>query len=287
MNRKHQIIYLILISVGLLLATVAFFWSKRVVIIHPFGPIAESERNLLVFSTLLMLVVVVPVFVLTFVFTWKYHEKNKKAKYDPKWNYSLTLEALWWGIPLVIIAILSALTWTETHRLDPYRPIESDKKPLTIQVVALQWRWLFIYPEQGIATMNFFKFPVNTPVKFEITAEAPMNSFWIPDLGGQIYAMPKMRTELNTITDHVGKYRGSSANLSGKGFANMVFFAEATEEDTFNQWIHESKSLQPLDWQGYKQLAKPSEEKGEATFSLQEPKLFQKIIDQYLAMEGH
>ena len=282
MNKKHQIIYVMLISAGLLLATVAFFWSRRVEIIHPAGMIALQERNLLVFATLLMMVVVIPVFVLTFVFVWKYHSQNKKAKYSPEWNYSLYLEALWWGIPLIIVAILSVVTWTETHRLDPYRPIESDKKTMTIQVVALQWKWLFLYPEQGVASLNYFKFPVDTPIKFEITAEAPMNSFWIPELGGQIYAMPKMQTELHTITDQVGKYRGSSANLSGKGFAGMNFFAEATKAEDFDAWVASAKSLKSLDWESYRGIAKPSEDFEEKTYQLVEPKLFRRIIDQYL-----
>ncbi|MCH9703566.1 MAG: ubiquinol oxidase subunit II [Chlamydiae bacterium] len=271
---------------GLLLLTVGFFWSQCVEIIHPHGMIAEKERNLLVFATLLMLIVVIPVFVLTFVFMWKYHKDNKKAKYDPEWNYSLTLEALWWGVPLVIIAVLSALTWTETHRLDPYRPIESDKEPLTIQVVALQWRWLFLYPEQEVATMGYFKFPVDRPVKFVITADAPMNSFWIPELGGQIYAMPKMQTVLHTITDRVGSYKGASANLSGKGFANMVFVAEAVEESDFDAWVVKARASDLLDWQRYRELAKPSEDTEMATYQLGEPHLFKKVMDQFLTPGG-
>ena len=282
MNRKHQIIYVILISMGLLLVTIAFFWSRRVEIIHPYGMIADRERDLLVFSTILMLIVVIPVFVLTFVFTWKYHRENKKAKYTPDWEHSTTLEALWWGIPLIIIAVLSAVTWDQTHKLDPYRPIESDKEEMTIQVVALQWRWLFIYPEQGIASMNIFQFPKGTPVKFEITADAPMNSFWIPDLGGQIYAMPKMRTELHTISDRVGRYRGCSANLSGAGFADMVFWAEVVEEEAFERWVASAKSSNGLDFRDYQELVKPSTDEADYLYRLEEPNLFLEIINQYL-----
>ena len=286
MNRKHQIIYVALISMGLLLLTVAFFWNQRVSVIHPTGMIAEQERNLLVFATLLMLVVVLPVFILTFVFTWKYHRENKKAKYEPKWDYSLTLEVLWWGVPLVIVAILSVLTWTETHRLDPYRPIPSEKKALNVQVVALQWRWLFLYPEEGIATINYFKFPVDRPVSFSITAQSPMNSFWIPDLGGQIFAMPKMETKLHLIADRLGRFRGSSANISGKGFAGMTFFAESVTNEDFDSWVKESQHAKTLDWNDYTEIAKPSEDSREQTFHLVKNDLFSAIIDQYLKPEG-
>lgn len=271
---------------GLLLATVAFFWSTRVQIIHPSGMIAEKERDLLVFATLLMMVVVIPVFVLTFVFTWKYHVQNKNSKYLPNWDHSVSLEALWWGIPLIIVAVLSVVTWDQTHKLDPYKPIASNKEPLTIQVVALQWRWLFLYPQQGVASINLFQFPKDRPVKFEITADSPMNSFWIPELGGQIYAMPKMQTELHTISDRVGKYRGSSANISGKGFADMVFVAEVVEEEDFDRWIQSAKQAEVLDFAGYRALARPTEDREEKLFRLDDLKLFDQVINQYLVPGG-
>jgi len=286
MQRKIQIIYVALISMGLLLATVAFFWSTRVQIIHPSGMIAEKERDLLVFATLLMMVVVIPVFVLTFVFTWKYHVQNKNSKYLPNWDHSVSLEALWWGIPLIIVAVLSVVTWDQTHKLDPYKPIASNKEPLTIQVVALQWRWLFLYPQQGVASINLFQFPKDRPVKFEITADSPMNSFWIPELGGQIYAMPKMQTELHTISDRVGKYRGSSANISGKGFADMVFVAEVVEEEDFDRWIQSAKQAEVLDFAGYRALARPTEDREEKLFRLDDLKLFDQVINQYLVPGG-
>lgn len=283
MNRKRQIVYLILLTVGLILVTTAFFLGQRVSVAHPSGLVAIEERNILILATLLMLIVVIPVFILTFVFAWKYHKENKEAKYKPEWDYSLTLETLWWGIPLIIIAILSVITWKKTHELDPFKPIESNIKPINIQVVALDWKWLFLYPEQQIATVNYFQFPTNTPVSFAITAEAPMNSFWIPALSGQIFAMPKMRTELHIISDKVGSYRGSSANLSGKGFAGMTFVAEAAEEEDFEKWVESVKSSKEvLNWESYKELAEPSENNPRAFYQLEDVNLFDQIIEQYL-----
>ncbi|MCP5470094.1 MAG: ubiquinol oxidase subunit II [Chlamydiales bacterium] len=283
MNRKHQIIYVILLSVGLLLITTLFFWSNKISVIHPDGLIAIKERNILVFATLLMLIVVIPVFVLTFVFAWRYHKDNNKANYAPDWDNNWFLEVLWWGVPFVIIAILSVITWRETHKLDPYKSIASTNKPVTIEVVALNWKWLFLYPDHGVASVNYFQFPTDTPINFVITAEAPMNSFWIPSLSGQIFAMPKMRTELHIMSDKEGKFRGSSANLSGKGFAGMNFTAEAVSESDFQKWLKEGRrSHDQLDWRSYKKLAEPSEYVPPHIYRLRDVTLFDQIIEQYL-----
>jgi len=184
--------------------------------------------------------------------------------------------------PLIIILILSVITWKSSHQLNPFKPLTSDKKPVTIQVVALQWKWLFIYPEQGIATVNFIQFPEKRPVNFEITADAPMNSFWIPQLGGQIYAMPAMRTKLHLIADEVGTYRGLSTNISGKGFAGMTFNAKASSEAEFEQWVSEVKrSGKSLEFANYKQLVEPSEYVPVSYYSLPDRNLFDQIMQQY------
>ena len=195
-------------------------------VLDPKGFIAFEERDLLYITALLMLTVVVPVLVLAVVICWKYRAGNKKAKYEPEWDKSWALELVWWGFPCIIVALLSVLTVKSCLDLDPFKPLESDVKPLKIQVVALQWKWLFIYPEQKIATINFVQFPEKTPINFELTADAPMNSFWIPQLGGQIYAMPGMSTKLHLIANEAGSYRGSSSNISGNGFAGMIFTAK-------------------------------------------------------------
>ena len=180
----------------------------KLVILDPKGAIAAAEKSILLDAVALMLLVVVPVIVMSALFAWRYRAKNQRATYTPSWAQSHLLEAICWGIPCVIIIILAILTWISTHKLDPYRPLQHAKKPLVIQAVALNWKWLFIYPEQHIATVNLVQFPVDRPVEFLVTADAPMNSFAIPQLAGQIYAMSGMRTRLHLIANAVGDYRG-------------------------------------------------------------------------------
>lgn len=248
-------------------------------VLNPKGIIGLKERNLIVISLGLMCLVVIPVILMTFFFSWKYREGNEKAKYSPNWNHSHLAEVIWWGVPCVIILILSVITWKSAHELDPFKPIAHDKKPLTIQVVALRWKWLFIYPEQNIATVNYIQFPEQTPLVFEITADAPMNSFWIPQLGGQIYAMPGMKTKLHLMATEQGYFRGSSANLSGKGFAGMVFEARATSDEEFDRWVasvHESPHS--LNQGEYDQLVRPSEYNPTASYVLEDGELFERIV---------
>ncbi len=172
-------------------------------VLMPSGQIASSERDLIVFTILLATIVVVPVFILLGVFAWKYREGNN-AKYKPEADKNSVLEVIWWGIPIIIIVVLSVVTWISSHSLDPYRAIQSDNKTLEVQVVALQWKWLFIYPEQGIATVNDLTIPVDTPVHFSLSADAPMSAFWVPDLGSQIYSMNGMTSQLHLIADREG-----------------------------------------------------------------------------------
>ncbi len=260
-----------------------FYYGKDIAVLEPAGMIALKEKDLIEVATYLMLIVVIPVFIITVVFAWKYRAGNNKAKYDPEWNHSHVAEAIWWGFPCFIILILSILTWKSSHELDPFKPLKSDVKPVKIQVVALQWKWLFIYPEYDIATVNVVAFPVNTPINFELTSDAPMNSFWIPKLGGQIYAMPGMRSKLHLIADQGGDFRGSSANLSGRGFAGMTFTAKATSKEEFDAWVTAAKSsTQVLDLTTYKELAKPSEYNPPAIYTLQKADLFDWIVMKYM-----
>ena len=270
----------------LFLGVIAFLWSflstQHMPVLDPKGVIAISQRKLLFDATRIMLIVVIPVFVLMLAFAWKYRAGNSKAKYTPDWAHSYVAESLWWGIPCLIIIWLAVLTWTSSHALDPFKPLESSKQPVHIQVVALDWKWLFIYPDQGIATVNFVQFPENTPVNFEITSDAPMNSFWIPALGGQIYAMPGMRTELHLMANENGTFRGGSSNFSGVGFAGMTFTAKATSLTEFNQWVQSVKgSKASLDKMTYHELAKPSKNNPVAFYLLKQPKLFDQIIMKY------
>lgn len=256
-------------------------------VLNPQGVIAEKQKDLLIFTFLLGMVVVIPVFIMLFGFAWRYREDNSKAKYTPDHDSSKWLETLWWGIPIVIIGILSVVTWVTSHDLDPYKPLSSDKKPLTIKVVALQWKWLFLYPDQGIATVNEVRFPEDTPVNFELTADAPMNGFWIPSLGSQTYAMSGMSSKLSLQADNTGEYRGSSTNISGEGYAGMNFAAISMTDLEFDRWAGVlAESEGHLDWDTYQELAKPSKDAPVTTYMLHDPALYDKIIAKYMQHGG-
>ena len=254
-------------------------------LLNPVGQVGIEERNLIITATLLMLLVVVPVIAMTFIFAWKYRASNKDATYAPKWSHSTKIEVVIWTVPILIILALGVLTYKSTHALDPYRPLESDVKPLTIEVVAMDWKWLFIYPEQGIATVNKIVFPANTPINFRITSDTVMNSFFIPGLGGQIYAMAGMTTKLHLIANHNAELDGISANYSGAGFTGMKFKAIATSQADFDAWVNEVKaSPKQLDQAEYAALSKPSQNNPVELYSSYAPNLFQTIIDKYEGM---
>jgi cytochrome o ubiquinol oxidase subunit II len=255
-------------------------------LLDPVGQIGVDEKNLIITATLLMLLVVVPVILMTLVFAWKYRASNKNATYAPKWSHSTKIEVVIWTVPILIIIALGVITYKSTHALDPYRPIESDVKPVTIEVVAMDWKWLFIYPEQGIATVNKIVFPANTPVNFRITSDTVMNSFFIPGLGGQIYAMAGMQTKLHLIANKNAELDGISANYSGAGFTGMKFKAIATSQAEFDAWVSEDKaSPKQLDTAEYEALTKPSQNNPVELYSSVKPNLFQTIIDKYEGMK--
>lgn len=260
-----------------------FHFGNEIDVLFPKGIIALEQRNLLFILQALMLIVMIPVYLFTFIFSWKYRYNNPDSDYDPDLVDNKYAEVAWWGVPFLITLIIAFLTWTKTEQLDPYKPIPSEKKPITIQVVALQWKWLFLYPEEKIATVNYLKIPEKTPIHFEITADAPMNSFWIPDLGGQIYAMPNMKTNLYLMADEPGEFKGYSANISGEGFSGMRFITQATTEEEYRQWVQSTKnSTSNLNLEHYNQLAKPSENNPQATYQLQDNNLFNQIIMKYM-----
>ena len=255
-------------------------------LLDPVGQIGVDEKNLIITATLLMLLVVVPVILMTLVFAWKYRASNKNVTYAPKWSHSTKIEVVIWTVPILIIIALGVITYKSTHALDPYRPIESDVKPVTIEVVAMDWKWLFIYPEQGIATVNKIVFPANTPVNFRITSDTVMNSFFIPGLGGQIYAMAGMQTKLHLIANKNAELDGISANYSGAGFTGMKFKAIATSQAEFDAWVSEVKaSPKQLDTAEYEALTKPSQNNPVELYSSVKPNLFQTIIDKYEGMK--
>lgn len=248
--------------------SILFLSSCNTIVLNPAGDVAYQESRLIIIATALMLLIVIPVIGLIFLFIKRYHQNNITASYKPNWNYSFYLEILIWGGPLLIILILSSLTWINTHALDPYqklarldktRYISKNTKSLTIEVVALDWKWLFIYPEQSIASLNEIVAPINVPIHFKITASSVMNSFYIPALAGQIYAMPGMQTELHAVINKLGKYSGFSANYSGAGFSDMNFKFYAVSNINFNKWINVVKSSNSiLKKRNYSFLAIPS-----------------------------
>lgn len=282
---KKKFSFLIPISLLIITIGVLFYFAKinDLSVISPHGAVGIKQRNLLVFATLLGMIVIIPVFMMAGFFAWRYREGNTKTTYKPNWDKNHLLEAVWWGIPIIIIVILSVVTWRSTHELDPFRPLESDKQPVRIQVVALRWKWLFIYPDQGFATVNHVQFPEKTPINFEITADAPMNSFWIPSLGGQIYAMNGMTTKLHLEANEPGEYAGVSSNISGEGFASMNFRAVATDTNGFNKWIEESKQrFEELDLHEYNNLSQPTIKQPETVYGSVDNNLYDKIVMKYM-----
>lgn len=259
------------------------------VTLYPAGDIAAQQGGLIIISTVLMLLIIVPVMVLTVFFAWKYREGNNPADYSPDWNHSTYLELVIWAAPLLIIICLGAVTWMWTHLLDPYRPLDrlahdrpvaGELKPLEIEVAALDWKWLFIYPEQGIATVNEMAAPVDRPIQFRLTAASVMNAFYVPAMAGMIYAMPGMQTTLHGVINKPGSYAGFSANYSGDGFSGMRFTFLGVDQGGFDQWVASAKaSGQALDRATYLALAKPSENEAVRRYASVEPQLFRLIRD--------
>lgn len=277
--RKIKIAFYIILSLALLALLGIYLTNTTVDVLEPKGQIAAQQKSLIITATALMLIVVIPIFIMIYYLLKKYRADRPQGQYTPDWAHSHWIEAIWWGVPCLIIVFLSILAWKSSHDLDPFKPIENGTKPLTIQVVALQWKWLFIYPEQGIATVNFLQFPEKTPLNFELTGDAPMNSFWIPQLGGQVYAMAGMRTKLHLIANEPGAYRGCSANISGTGFAGMKFTAKATSAQDFAIFIAKTKKTKnALNFTTYQALAKPSENNPVASYIVTENNLFDRII---------
>lgn len=284
MNKKYKFIFLAVVILGIITATTLYLRTVSIPVLQPRGPIGEKERNLIFFALGLSLIVVIPVFVLLFTFAWKYREGNpKRVKYSPDLEGNRIAETIWWLIPTALICVLSVVAWNSSHTLDPFKPIASKTPQMTIQVVSLNWKWLFIYPDQHIATVNFVQFPKNTPIDFEITSDTVMNSFWIPQLGGQIYAMPGMITQLHLMASSDGNFNGSSANISGNGFAGMSFVAKASSEISFNQWVQSVKHTpNNLSLAAYNKLAEPSENNKVSYYSSEQQNLYDTIVMKYM-----
>jgi cytochrome o ubiquinol oxidase subunit 2 len=250
-------------------------------ILDPQGPIASAQLLLLINTTGIMLVVVVPVIVATLAFAWWYRSSNARAKRSEELAYEGRIDFVIWSIPALVVILVGGVTWISTHDLDPRAPIATNVKPLEVDVVSLDWKWLFIYPDQGIAAVNLLVIPTGTPVNFRLTSATVMNSFFVPQLGSQIYTMAGMTTHLNLLADKPGEYPGMSANFSGDGFANMRFIAKAVPAADFDTWVAQVRgSGSALDLPGYAALAKASQAVPPMTFRAVDPKLFERIVDQ-------
>ncbi|MDO6414926.1 ubiquinol oxidase subunit II [Sphingomonas sp. BIUV-7] len=257
-------------------------------VLAPSGDVARQQAHILTVSTLLMLVIILPVMALTIFFAWRYRASNDTVEHKPDWDHSTSLELIIWSAPLLIIIMLGAITWISTHTLDPYRrlgriapgqPVAAKTAPLEIDVVALDWKWLFIYPEQGIATVNQLALPLNREVRFRITSSSVMNSFYIPALAGQIYAMPGMETKLHAVLNKPGRFEGFSANYSGAGFSGMHFTVDGVDDAGFARWVaHARAGGAKLDLPVYRVLARPSENVKPLRWAAADPKLFDRIV---------
>jgi len=261
----------------------------NVALFNPKGAIAHEQHSLTMLVVAIMLVIAIPAVFLVYFMAWKYREANRTVKRNPNAGHGTLLNASMWLVPLAFMVVLASIMWPATHRLAPQNQIAADAKPLTIQVIALRWKWLFIYPEQKIATVNYVQLPVGTPVTFELTAdEAPMSSFWIPNLGGMLYAMTGHVNQLNLVADTIGDYPGSSAEINGAGFAGMKFTASATSKDDFDLWaknMHQQSGV--LGTAEYDTLRAASENNPPAFYAVEDSSLYDTVLMKYMGAHQH
>ena len=255
-------------------------------VFDPAGPIARQERDLLVWAFALMMIVAIPVFLMTALFAIRYRQGASPERYRPGWSGSRGIESVIWLVPALIVLALGTLVWSTTHRVDPYRTISAPSAPLRIQAIALDWKWLFIFPDQGIATVNEMTLPLHTPIEFEITADTVMNSLYIPRLAGQIYAMPGMRTKLNLLADRAGEFTGRNAQYSGRGFSGQHFKVRTSSPDDFWRWVSKVRSsTERLDLSGYDRLAIAKANAPVMHFGTIAPSIFDKAIGKHHAAD--
>jgi len=248
-------------------------------ILDPVGPIGAQEKQILINSTAIMLAIIIPTMIATVAFAWWFRRGNAKATYRPDWEYSGAIEMVVWAIPALTILLLGGITWIASHDLDPAKPLKSNVPPLKVEVVSLDWKWLFIYPDQGIATVNQLVIPAGTPVQFRLTSATVWNSFFVPQMGTMIYTMPRMTTRLNLQADRQGEYNGLSSHFSGDGFPGMQFKVQALPADQFAMWAQGQRGQGvPLDGRGYAELSKPSSYVKPITYGAVAPGLFDAIV---------
>lgn len=282
--KKYRAVFLVVSTIiALVMLGYILVHNVHFALLQPSGQVADHESQLLIFAFCVMMIVVIPVFCLLAVFAWKYRAGNeKKQKYDPEWSENKKLEIIWWSIPIAIIITLGTTAVITAHTLDPYQPIKSNVKTLDVQVVALQWKWLFIYPDLGVATVNQLPIPVNTPVHFSLSADAPMSAFWIPSLGSQIYTMNGMSSQLNLMADTTGTFPGYNTNINGNGYAEMKFNVYAKSTSDFNTWVATARNVKStMNTQTLDQISKPSLMK-ETVYVLGDKDLYNTVVMKYM-----
>ena len=248
-------------------------------ILDPVGPVASAEKTILINSTAIMLAIIIPTMIATVAVAWWFRRGNSKAEYRPDWEYSGAIEMVVWGIPVLTIMLLAGIAWIGSHDLDPAKPLKSDVPPLKVDVVSLDWKWLFIYPDQGIATVNQLVIPAGTPVSFRLTSATVWNVFWVPQMGTMIYTMPSMTTRLNLQADRQGTFNGLSGHFSGDGFPGMEFKVQSMPRDQFAMWAQGARGQGPaLDGRGYAELSKPSSYVRPITYGAVAPNLYESIV---------
>lgn len=257
-------------------------------VLDPQGPVGAAQKLILFDSLAIMLVIVVPTILATLAFAWWFRASNSRAQYRPDWSFSGTLELIVWAIPTLVVIFLGGIAWFGSHALDPYRPLPGKEKPVEIEVVSLDWKWLFIYPDDGVAAVNQMVIPVGRPVRFRLTSSGVMNSFFVPQLGSQIYTMAAMTSQLHLQADRAGTYNGLSAQFSGEGFAGMRFQVRAVAADDYAAWIASTKASGPrLDRAAYDSLAKPSKDVAPSTYNNVDKGLFDSIVAGVSPAMGH
>jgi cytochrome o ubiquinol oxidase subunit 2 len=269
------------ISLGLVALFAWLAHDKHIDVLSPAGEIATGQKRLLVFALVLSAIVVIPVFTMLIFFSVRYRAGSKKTNYSPEWGENVLLESLWWGIPIFIIGILGVVAYQTAHTMDPSRQL-SGSDPLTVQVIALQWKWLFLYPGEDIATLNYVPIPKDRPVTFKLTADAPMSAFWIPALGSQIYAMDGMASTLNLKATTLGSYTGYSTNINGKGYAKMTFTADVMPAGNFDKWAAETSSnADSFTMKTYDSLIQPKSDATKRRYALKDASVFDQVLNKY------
>jgi cytochrome o ubiquinol oxidase subunit II len=272
---------------GLFVFALLMTGCSKLIVLNSKGPVGKEETTLIYMSIGAMLIVIVPVFVMTYLFFKRYRDEKKNADYQPNWVHSTKIELVIWGVPLMIIAFLSYLVWVKTYELDPYKPIVSDNKPLNIQVISLDWKWLFIYPDYNIAMVNELVIPEKVPLSFRLTSATVMTSLFIPQLGSQMYAMAGMQTRLHLMADETGTYEGHNVEFSGEGYDTMHFNVIAKTKQGFEEWVNAAKEKQnDLDPATYSQLSQPGSNYPVTVFSPVTPGLFDHVMQSFMGWMG-